>query len=196
VPFDREEDFTFMATAYYLSPAVRAHWEKQLGGPVLWFGTTLEAIADYLEKLEVAARERPVTQTAPGPATRREINHAARKNSAPDRRQAGRAGPARRRSSAMRSPRPDELSGDALDKLLQDEFKITAFQCLVAKARALNLSPYNVARYKVSPQTFERIPQEFCQEHLVLPVGQVGENAAGGVRQSLRGHPARPRSRR
>lgn len=71
--------------------------------------------------------------------------------------------------------RPDELSGDALDKLLQEEFKVTAFQCLVAKARALNLSPFNVARYKVSPKTFERIPQEFCQEHLVLPVGQVGE---------------------
>ncbi len=71
--------------------------------------------------------------------------------------------------------RSDDLSGDALDKLLQEEFKITAFQCLVAKARALNLSPYNVARYRVTPQTFERIPQEFCQENLVLPVGQVGE---------------------
>ncbi|MGH7945205.1 MAG: GspE/PulE family protein [Opitutaceae bacterium] len=71
--------------------------------------------------------------------------------------------------------RPDDLSGDALDKLLQDEFKISAFQCLVAKARALNLSPFNVSRYKVTPRTFERIPQDFCQEHLVLPVGQVGE---------------------
>ena len=71
--------------------------------------------------------------------------------------------------------RQDDLSGDALDKLLQEEFKITAFQCLVAKARALNLSPYNVAHYRVSPQTFERIPQEFCQENLVLPVGQVGD---------------------
>ncbi len=50
VPFDREEDFTFMATAYYLSPAVRTYWEKQLNGPILWFGTTLEGIADYLEK--------------------------------------------------------------------------------------------------------------------------------------------------
>jgi type IV pilus assembly protein PilB len=71
--------------------------------------------------------------------------------------------------------RPDDLSGDALDKLLQEEFKISAFQCLVAKARALNLSPFNVAHYRVSPQTFERIPQDFCQENLVLPVGQVGD---------------------
>lgn len=51
VPFDREEEFWFVATAYYLSPAARSHWEKTLGGPILWFGTTLECIADYLEKL-------------------------------------------------------------------------------------------------------------------------------------------------
>lgn len=59
VPFDREENFTFVATAYYLSPAVRSYWEKHFGGPILWFGTTLDALADYIEKLEVAARERP-----------------------------------------------------------------------------------------------------------------------------------------
>ncbi len=50
VPFDREEEFTFVASAYYLSPAVRTFWEKHVSGPILWFGTTLEAIADYLEK--------------------------------------------------------------------------------------------------------------------------------------------------
>ncbi len=71
--------------------------------------------------------------------------------------------------------RDGDLSGNALDKLLQEDFKVSAFQCLVAKARALNLSPYNVAHYRVTAQTFERIPKEFCQEHLVLPVGQVGE---------------------
>jgi type IV pilus assembly protein PilB len=71
--------------------------------------------------------------------------------------------------------RSDDLSGDALDKLLQEDYKVTAFQCLVAKARALNLSPYNVAHYRVSPKTFERIPQDFCQQNLVLPVGQVGD---------------------
>jgi hypothetical protein len=52
VPFDREEDFHFVATAYYMSPAVRTYWEKECGGPVLWFGTTLEGIAEFLEKLE------------------------------------------------------------------------------------------------------------------------------------------------
>jgi len=55
VPFDHEEEFYFVATAYYLSPAVRLFWEKQLAGPILWFGTTLEAVADYLEKQVPAA---------------------------------------------------------------------------------------------------------------------------------------------
>src|ERR1044071_8510970 len=76
---------------------------------------------------------------------------------------------------AALAARTDDLSGDALDKLLQEEFKVSAFQCLVAKARALNLSPFNVARYKITTKTFERIPQDFCHENLVLPVGQVGD---------------------
>lgn len=70
---------------------------------------------------------------------------------------------------------PGELNGDALDKLLQEDYKITPFQLLVAKSRALSIAPYNVARYKLSASTFERIPQEFCLENLVLPVGQVGD---------------------
>lgn len=59
IPFDHEEDFHFVATAYYLSPAVRTYWEKQLPGPILWFGTTLEGIADYLEKVEAERAASP-----------------------------------------------------------------------------------------------------------------------------------------
>ncbi len=66
VPFDREEDFHFIATAYYLSPAVRTYWEKQCNGPILWFGTTLEAIADHLEKLEAERKNSPA-QAVPHP---------------------------------------------------------------------------------------------------------------------------------
>ena len=71
VPFDREEEFHFVATAYYLSPAVRAFWEKQLGGPIIWFGTTLEGIADYLEKLPLGHSTAPILPVAipvPAPA--------------------------------------------------------------------------------------------------------------------------------
>jgi len=69
---------------------------------------------------------------------------------------------------------PGDLTGEALDKLLQDEYKITDFQLLVAKARAHGLAPFNVQRYQISPTTFERIPHDFCQQNLVLPVGLVG----------------------
>jgi hypothetical protein len=59
VPFDKEEDFYSVATAYYLSPAVRSHWEKQLGSNILWYATTLENISDFLEKIETD-QTRPV----------------------------------------------------------------------------------------------------------------------------------------
>jgi len=55
VPFDQVDGFHFIASAYWLSPAVRTFWEKQLDGPILWFGTTLEGIADFIEKRESAA---------------------------------------------------------------------------------------------------------------------------------------------
>lgn len=61
LPFDREEDMTFVATAYWLSPAVRSYWEKQFEGRVLWYGTTLEAVADFLEKLEQERAGAPAT---------------------------------------------------------------------------------------------------------------------------------------
>lgn len=53
VPFDREENFTFIATAYYLSPAVRSFWERQLETPILWFVTSMENIGDFLRKLKL-----------------------------------------------------------------------------------------------------------------------------------------------
>jgi len=80
--------------------------------------------------------------------------------------------------------KPDDLSGDLLDKLLQEEFKVTAFQCLVAKARALNLSPFNVAHYRVTPQTFERIRRSLPGKPRAA--GRPGRrHAAGRVRQSF-----------
>ncbi len=57
VPFDREEDFHFVATAYYLSPAVRAHWEKTLGGQIIWQATTMDIIADFLDRVQTERNE-------------------------------------------------------------------------------------------------------------------------------------------
>ena len=47
---------------------------------------------------------------------------------------------------------PGDLTGEALDKLLQDEYKITDFQLLVAKARAHGLSrPQSRAPWALAP---------------------------------------------
>ena len=51
VPFDKEEDFNFVATAYYLSPAARAFWEKKLGGQIIWQATTMDIIAEFLDRV-------------------------------------------------------------------------------------------------------------------------------------------------
>jgi len=63
VPFDREDDVTFIASAYYLSPAVRAYWEKQFG-TILWYGTTLEGIAEFLERVDQERAQLPVAAVA------------------------------------------------------------------------------------------------------------------------------------
>lgn len=64
LPFDREEDVYFVATAYYMSPAVCAYWEKQLGGAIVWFGTTLEMLADCFEKMEAEHGGKPAQPPA------------------------------------------------------------------------------------------------------------------------------------
>jgi len=52
LPFDKEEDFVYIGTAYYLSPSVRAYWEKIYGSSIVWYGTTLDIIRELLERLE------------------------------------------------------------------------------------------------------------------------------------------------
>ncbi len=64
VPFDRDEDVSYVASAYAMSAAVRQHWEKQLGGPVIWFGTTLAIVGEFLEKLEAERAGVAATATA------------------------------------------------------------------------------------------------------------------------------------
>lgn len=73
VPFDVEEDLTFIATAYYLSPAVRKYWEDRYDGRVLWFGTTLDAVADFIEAMENddATAAAQVAQPVPVPSISR-----------------------------------------------------------------------------------------------------------------------------
>jgi len=69
VPFDREEDFHFVATAYYLSPAVRTFWEKKLGGQIIWQATTMDIIADFLDRMQAERSEGRKSTTRPPFAT-------------------------------------------------------------------------------------------------------------------------------
>ncbi|MDG2168125.1 MAG: hypothetical protein P8L44_09400 [Opitutales bacterium] len=52
VPFDHENGFYFLATAYYLSQPVIDMWEEKLGGKVLWFATELGGLSTLLENAE------------------------------------------------------------------------------------------------------------------------------------------------
>ena len=65
VPFDKEENFFFVASAYYMSPAVRSYWEKQLECNILWYATTLEIVSDFLDKLGGGAAAGGVAPAAP-----------------------------------------------------------------------------------------------------------------------------------
>lgn len=67
VPYDREEDFHFVATAYYFSQAVRTYWEKKLKGPIIWQTTSMEVIADFLDRLQ-SEREAHAKNNPPRPA--------------------------------------------------------------------------------------------------------------------------------
>lgn len=52
VPFDQENGFYFLATAYYLSQSVIDMWEEKLGGKILWFATELGGLSTLLENAE------------------------------------------------------------------------------------------------------------------------------------------------
>ena len=49
VPFDMQDNFTFLASAYYLSSYVREYWEDLLGGPVLWYIATMNDLSEVIE---------------------------------------------------------------------------------------------------------------------------------------------------
>lgn len=52
VPFDHENGFYFLATAYYLSTPVTQYWEDKLEGRVKWFVTEIGNISTLLENAE------------------------------------------------------------------------------------------------------------------------------------------------
>lgn len=51
MPFDRIEDFYFIASAYYLSRPAIKYWEDRMDGKIIWYATSLRSIFDGLGKL-------------------------------------------------------------------------------------------------------------------------------------------------
>ena len=70
---------------------------------------------------------------------------------------------------------PEEMSGSAMETLLQADYDVSEFQILVAKSKAFSLNPFNARNFKSDERTFEYLDREFCREQRVLPVGAVGD---------------------
>lgn len=52
VLFDSVDGIHFLASTYYFSKPVIKHWEKMLGGTLLWYVTSCVAMASALERFE------------------------------------------------------------------------------------------------------------------------------------------------
>lgn len=71
IPFDRVDNFTFVATTYYLSVPARQHWEATLGTPIVWYATNLRSISEaltrhFIENQEESTPESASTESAAG----------------------------------------------------------------------------------------------------------------------------------
>ncbi|MEM1222430.1 MAG: GspE/PulE family protein [Verrucomicrobiota bacterium] len=69
----------------------------------------------------------------------------------------------------------EDLSGDAVEKILTEECKVTFFQLLIAKASAFEMAPINVRNCVVNEMTFSKLEPDFCKEHKILPLGFAGD---------------------
>jgi hypothetical protein len=52
IPFDKVEDTYMVASCYYMSAPVIKHWEEQLDGRVIWYGTSAASMTRGLERIE------------------------------------------------------------------------------------------------------------------------------------------------
>lgn len=76
---------------------------------------------------------------------------------------------------------PEEMTGDAVEKILREEYGITEFQMLVAKSQAFGLNPFNAKKFHPDERTYEKLDQEFCLENKVLPIGMMGNHLVVAV---------------
>ena len=65
----------------------------------------------------------------------------------------------------------EDLPGEAIEKLLTEEYKISEFQLLFAKGEAFDLAPANIKNCIVNEKSFSKLDKDFCEENKVLPLG-------------------------
>ncbi|MGF1452984.1 MAG: GspE/PulE family protein [Opitutales bacterium] len=72
---------------------------------------------------------------------------------------------------------PEELSGEAVENLLMQDYGVNEYQLLIAKAQAFGIAPFNARNFKPDERTFEHLDEDFCREYVVLPLGFAGHLA-------------------
>ena len=66
------------------------------------------------------------------------------------------------------------LTGAAVEKILVDNYAVEAYSLLMAKAKAYNISPINLANFNVTDQCYTFLDLDFCSQNNVLPLGEAG----------------------
>ena len=69
----------------------------------------------------------------------------------------------------------EEISGEAMEKLLMEDYGVSRFQFLAATSRAFDLNPFNAKFFKPNESTFAKLDKDFCRENTLLPLGVVGD---------------------
>lgn len=59
--------------------------------------------------------------------------------------------------------------------MLIEDFEVSKFQILVAKAKTFNISPFSVENYCFDEVLFKDINKELCSKLKILPVGSIGD---------------------
>lgn len=64
IPFDRVEDFTMIATGYYLSRPAVQHWQELIDGHIIWYVSTVASIVNAVESVRAALDEAQAAEEA------------------------------------------------------------------------------------------------------------------------------------
>ena len=70
---------------------------------------------------------------------------------------------------------PKTLTEHDLNNMLIEDFEVSKFQILVAKAKTFNISPFSVENYRFDEVLFKDINKELCSKLKILPVSSIGD---------------------